>query len=176
MRRTLDRVAPAALLSGLLIGLNAAALAQAVGAMKMHVTIVETHDRLTPTPEFGIAKRIDLEIVLNANKHVEESSTHMDVTGSKPHFDERREQSASLGGTGRAVWHVLGENKLQRIGESYGQLMIWTVEITGARTCTVDVKYILKSGASFRKAKIAGTDIDGTFTVSKVQSASCSVE
>ncbi len=159
-----------------LIGPAGMAIAQTDKATSIHVVIVETHDRLTPTPKPGIVKRHEFTVTLKANKQIDESWEQTDVT-RRVHADPGGGQSTALGeNNGKSVWHVLGANKLQRISQNHEQLMIWNIEIGDGKTCNIDVKYLLKQGAAFTTGKIAGTDIDATFTQAHVTSATCTIE
>ena len=159
-----------------LIGFCGVTIAQTDKATTIHVVIVETHDRLTPTPKPGIIKRREFRVTLKANKQIDESWEQTDVT-SRVHADPGGERSTSMGeNNGRSVWHVLGNNKLQRISQMHEQLMIWNLEVTENKECKIEVKYLLKQGATFTTGKIAGTDTDATFTQAHVMSATCSIE
>lgn len=151
-------------------------LAQAQKATTIHVVIIETHDRLTPTPKPGIIKRHEFTIVLKANKQIDESWEQADVT-RRAHPDPGGERSTAMGeNTGRSVWHVLAGNKLQRIAQNHEQLIIWNIEISDSKACGISVKYLLKQGVTFTTGKIAGTDTDATFGHSQVLSATCTIE
>jgi hypothetical protein len=159
-----------------LICLSGAAFAQVEKATTIHVVIVETHDRLTPTPKPGIVKRHEFTVVLQPNKQIDESWEQADITHSA-HADPGGERSTAMGeNNGRAVWHVLGANKLQRIAQNHEQLIIWNIEISQGQACHIDVRYLLKQGVTFTTGKIAGTDVDATFSHSQVVSATCRIE
>jgi hypothetical protein len=159
-----------------LAGVSDAACAQAENDTNIHVVIVETHDRLTPTPKPGIVKRREFTVVLHPNKQIEESWSQTDIT-RVAHSDPGGEHSTSMGhNDGNAVWHVLANNKLQRVSHNREQLMIWDLSIEANKECRISVKYLLKKGVAFTTGKIAGTDIDATFTHSQVVSASCSIQ
>jgi hypothetical protein len=158
------------------IGLGATAFAQADRATTILVSIVETHDRLTPTPKPGIIKQREFTVLLKPNKQIEESWVQTDVTG-EVHSDPGGAHSTSMGeNDGKAVWHVLANNQLQRVAQTREQLMIWNLSIGANKECRVSVKYLLKQGAGFTTGKIAGTDIEATFSHSQVVSASCSIQ
>jgi hypothetical protein len=158
------------------IGIGAAAFAQADRATTIHVSIVESHDRLTPTPKPGIIKRREFTVFLKPNKQIEESWVQTDITG-EAHSDPGGEHSTSMGeNDGKAVWHVLANNQLQRVAQTREQLMIWNLSIEANKECRISVKYLLKQGAGFTTGKIAWTDIEATFSHSQLVSASCSIQ
>jgi hypothetical protein len=159
-----------------LINCHGAAFAQAENATTIKVVIVETHDRLTPTPKPGIIKRHEFTIVLKPNKQIDESWEQADLT-RVAHADPGGARSTAMGeNNGKAVWHVLGPNKLERIAQNHEQLNIWNIEISGGKACHINVQYLLKHGVTFTTGKIAGTDIDATFGRSQVTSATCTIE
>jgi hypothetical protein len=156
------------------------ALAQSDATTTLHIIVVESHDRLTPTPHPGIVKRHEATIVLHQDKRIEQSFTNADVTKGF-HQDPGGHGVASFGDNvgrddSRFAWRVLGPNKLQRMWQKGQLLTVWTIETNAEHACSIEVKYLLKAGASVNPGKIAGTDIDATFNNYHVQSASCTIE
>jgi hypothetical protein len=152
------------------------AIAQGEKTTTLHIVVVETHDRLTPTPKPGIVKRHEATIVLHPDKRIEQVFENQDVT-NRVHQDPGGEHSAWLGvNDGKTAWHVLGPNKLQRFWQDYELLVVWTIDIRPNRACSIDAKYLLRAGSGVTAGKIAGTDINATFNNYRVLDASCAVE
>ena len=163
-------------LAALLVGIGAVAAAPSNNAIRMRLTIEETHDRLTPTPKPGIVKRHEIQVVMGADKNIQETLENSDIT-RKLYADPGGSHATVLGeNDGKAVWHVAGPNKLRRISQRDDQLMIIDLTTMGDRTCSIDVKYLIKDGRPFHDGFIAGTTIAATFTASKVVRATCEIE
>jgi hypothetical protein len=152
------------------------AIAQSDKSTTIDIVVVETHDRLTPTPKPDIVKRHEATVVLHVDKKIDETFTNADIT-NRPHDDPGGERSASLGeNDGRTFWHVLGPNKLQRLWQNYDTLVMWTIKIGSDRSCSIDAKYLLKAGKRATAGKIAGTDVDATFNNYRVLKATCAIQ
>lgn len=147
------------------------------GAMTIHVTVIEAHDRITPTPIKGIIKRHETDVVVKPNKQITESTRVTDVS-SRP-YDTTAGRSATLGAqNGNVVWHVLGPNKLQRMASApRGQILsVWTIETDANRGCRVDAKILMQQGMAVTAGKIQGFDTPATFTNFRVLQATCTIE
>jgi hypothetical protein len=152
------------------------AIAQGEKSTTIHIVVVETHDRLTPTPKPDIVKRHEATIVLHVDKKIDEAFANADITNRR-HEDPGGEHSTSLGEKdGRTLWHVLGPNKLQRLWQNYDTLVVWTIEIGADKSCSMDAKYLLKAGKKATAGKIAGTDVDASFNNYRVVSATCTIQ
>jgi hydroxypyruvate isomerase len=155
----------------------ARAFAQDAGAMTIHVTIVEAHDRVTPTPIKGIIKRHEHNVVVKANKEITESTRDIDDGNRFQSRVTSRGQSATLGTeTATVVWHVLGPNKLQRLSQDGQTLSVWTIETDANRGCRIDAKILMQEGITVTTGKIQGFDTPATFTNFKVLQAACTIE
>jgi hypothetical protein len=146
-------------------------------AMTIHVTVIEAHDRITPTPIRGIVKRHDIDVVVKPNRDIQEISRDTDMS---PHpYSTNGGRSATLGSDKPNVaWHVLGPNKLQRMGQAPGTqvLSVWTIETDANRGCHIDAKLLLQEGSTVTAGKIQGFDTPATFTNFKVLQATCTIE
>jgi hypothetical protein len=179
MRLQLKRwILPCVLLrAGLPADKAAAAAADDPAAMTIHVTVVERHDRVTPTPIRGIVKRNDVDVVVKPNKEIHESARMTDM-GSHP-LSTTGQQSATLGDeSANVAWHVLGPNKLQRFYQRPNTqlLSVWTIETDANRGCHIDVKMLMQEGTAVTAGNIQGTNTPATFTNYKVLQATCSIE
>jgi hypothetical protein len=159
-----------------MVALCSVAVAQSDKSTTINIVVVETHDRLTPTPKPDIVKRHEATVVLHVDKKIDETFTNADIT-NRPHDDPGGERTASLGeNDGRTFWHVLGPNKLQRLWQNYDTLVMWTIKIGSDRSCSIDAKYLLKAGRRATAGKIAGTDVDATFNNYRVLKATCAIQ
>jgi hypothetical protein len=147
------------------------------GAMTIHVTVIEAHDRVTPTPIKGIIKRNEFEIVVKPNKEITENHRLIDESSRASARVTSGGQSATLGtATASVAWHVLGPNRLQRMSQNGQMLMVWTIETDAGRGCRIDAKYLMQEGVTVTTGKIQGFDAPATFTNYKVLQASCTIE
>lgn len=154
-----------------------ATAADDTGTITIHVTVVESHDRITPTPVRGIIKRHDSDVVVKPNKEIHETVRDTDQ-GNRP-YSTTGDRSATLGGEkANVVWHVLGPSKLQRLGQAPGTqlLSVWTIETDANRGCRIDAKLLLQEGATATSGKIQGFDTPATFTNFRVLQATCTIE
>jgi hypothetical protein len=186
MRRDrFGRAAPASLVAGV-----ALALALGVGSPRAHaenrtvirVTVVETKDRLPPDPLPGIERRHDLVATLSGKNQVSEKgdSVRIDAGGAhKRHAPPplSEENSAVMGDeSGRVVWHVLGERKLQRIRVGDQFLTIMNIEIDSENRCQIEVKYLEQKGFTDVVIKRPDNGEMAHFTLPRLVSATCSIE
>jgi hypothetical protein len=94
------------------------------------------------------------DVLAHPNKQIEESWSQTDIT-RVAHSDPGGEHSTSMGqNDGNAVWHVLANNKLQRVSHNREQLMIWDLSIEPNKECRISVKYLLKKGVAFTTGKL----------------------
>jgi hypothetical protein len=141
----------------------------------IHVTYVETHDRLPPVEVRDVEKQHDVTATLSQGNHVTEQSTsfNMNRRRSNPTFDE---DSTTIGdNSGRVVWHVIAERKLQRIFVGQQMLVIMNIDIDANNQCQVDVKYLQQEGFTDIVAKRADNGEMAHFTLPRVKSASCAI-
>ena len=84
---------------------------------------------------------------------------------------------ASLGESGSIVsWRVQGPHSLQRIGEGKQFIVIMKFDVGDNKNCTVGVKYLLQKGKTDVIERRDDNGEDARFTLSRVISASCSIE
>jgi hypothetical protein len=143
--------------------------------MHLHITIVEMHDRLTPTPRYDIVKQHTVEVVIRTDKHISETVSNTDLTNGAPHEDPGANAELSLGQEAGASWHVKGPNRLERISQSNGLISVWNVTVTSKNSCRIEVRMSLRPGLTAHPGKIAGTQTDATFNNYRVRRAECSV-
>ena len=154
-----------------------AARSDDAGTMTIHVTVIEAHDRVTPTPIKGIIKRHEHEIVVKPNKEITESTRHIDDSSRASARVTTSGQSATLGAaTTTVVWHVLGPNKLQRLSQDGQILSVWTIETDANHGCRIDAKMLMQDGAAVSNGKIQGFHTPATFNNFKVLQATCTIE
>jgi hypothetical protein len=148
----------------------------------IHIVLVESHDRLTPTPNLGIVWRHEVEVLMKSGQQIQEHFTDTNIASTLSNKTWKlpdHDNSTSLGDNGtKVVWHVLGPNKLQRIRENEAGdlLMVYTIEILENNKCSIDAKFLIQAGRSRNQGKIAGTDTDATFNNYKVLQATCTIE
>ena len=141
----------------------------------IHITYVETHDRLPPVEVRGVEKQHDVIATLSGRNQVTERSTSFNTT-LRPN-PTREEDSAIIGdNAGHVVWHVLGDRKLQRIFVGQQMLLIMDVDVNNNNQCHVDVKYLEQKGFTDIIAKRADNGELAHFTLPRVKNASCSIE
>ena len=78
--------------------------------------------------------------------------------------------------SGRVVWHVLGERKLQRIRVGDQFLTIMNIEIDSENRCQVEVKYLEQKGFTDVVIKRPDNGEMAHYTLPRLVSASCSIE
>ncbi len=155
---------------------------------------VESHDLLSDSGDLSKGVRAGLEwshnftIVLSGKNHVSERWNN--VRGSRgiaiaPEGSKHRgahlvsrtgENSVTIGdATGRAVWHVLGEKKLQRIFPGQHFLLIMTIDVGADNACSLDVKYLRQEG--FTTIEMSdSTGLMSRFSLPRVESQSCTIQ
>ncbi|MGO8834563.1 MAG: hypothetical protein ACLQE9_17325 [Roseiarcus sp.] len=159
---------------------------------------VESHDLLgeasdPSSPEIpGIQWRHEFAITLSGKKDVTEkwTSTRIGRGPARSGFRLRHsggrfggvltrqnESSVTIGeNAGRAVWHVLGANKLQRIFPGQHFLMIMNIEVGADKACRLEVKYLRQEGFVSVIMRRATTGELTNFSLPRPESASCTIE
>lgn len=155
---------------------------------------VEAHDLLTDAGDPSNSVRAGIEwshnftIVLSGRNHVTERWNNvrsgrglsMAPEGWKRRgvhlVDNTRENSVTIGdASGKAVWHVLGEKKLQRIFPGQHFLLIMNIEIGADNACNLEVKYLRQEG--FTAIEMSdSTGLTSKFSLPRVESQSCSIQ
>lgn len=155
---------------------------------------VESHDLLSDSGDASNAVTAGLEwshnftIVLSGKNHVSERWNN--VRGSRglagapggnshrgSHMVSRRgENSVTIGdATGKAVWHVLGDKKLQRIFPGQHFLLIMNIEIGADNACNLDVKYLRQEG--FTAIELSdSTGLMSRYSLPHVASQACAIQ
>jgi hypothetical protein len=157
---------------------------------------VESHDLLSdaaddPTPvSSAIQWSHGFTIVLSGKNHVSEKwddvRTSAGVGAFGSHNGGHRknrglltrtgENSVTIGAeSGRAIWHVLGEKKLQRIFPGQRFLMIMNFEIGADNNCNLEVKYPRQVGFTSVVMRKATDGTLANFSLPRVESASCAI-
>lgn len=155
---------------------------------------VESHDLLSDSGDPSNAVRAGLEwshnftIVLSGKNHVNERWKH--VRGSRglagvpegakhrgAHMvSNRGENSVTIGdASGKAVWHVLGEKKLQRIFPGQHFLLIMTIDISADNACGLGVRYLRQDGFTTIEMPDS-TGLMSRFSLPRVESQSCAIQ
>lgn len=123
-----------------LLDFGATAIAQTYTPMTINIVIVETHDRLSPTPNPGIIKQWEYTVTLKTSGQIVELWKETDIS-HQTHFDRADQRSTRAGvNSGSLVWQLIGKNKLQRSSNGAGgheQLSIWNIEISENKTCAI---------------------------------------
>jgi hypothetical protein len=144
--------------------------------------IIETYDRLPPDGAEGIEKRHSFRITLSGKNHVDETWTSRGAfVGRYGHAHNRitqeDENSATIGdNSARAVWHVLGPNKLQRLFAGQHFLLILNIELGSNNACHLEAKYLQQAGFTFIVAQRSDNLEMANFSLPRVSGASCTVQ
>lgn len=86
------------------------------------------------------------------------------------------QNSEALGdNSAKVVWRVLGPHQLRRIYSGKQMISLIDVEISGADSCTVQVRRLLQQGFSDDIDKRADNGELAHFSLPKVTSAQCSI-
>jgi hypothetical protein len=155
-------------------------------ATVIHGEIDETHDRLPPDELLGIERAHIFTITLSGKNQVSETWTGARLdNGPRPVGMHRHagggskysESSSTIGdNTGRVVWHVLGEKKLQRIFAGQQFLLMMNIEIGPDNACHLDAKYLQQQGFTFIIHERADNGELAHFSLSRVVKATCTIE
>ncbi len=156
-------------------------------AGETHITInfTETHDRLGPDPHPGIFHAAVIEATLTADGHVREHNVdsvnsvgRRKVGGNYKGLGMKEsENEEKLGNeSANVVWHVKGQNKLERLLVGQQFLMMTDIEIGEGSSCTVEIKYLLQKGHSEVIMRRRDTGEMAPFTLPKVVNSSCSIQ
>jgi hypothetical protein len=153
---------------------------------------VESHDMLaspddTSAPlSSGIQWSHNFVVTLSGGNHVTEKWRHVRVSPGSARGRRTRsvvtksdEGNVTIGSSsGKAVWHVLGPNKLQRIFAGDHFLLMMSIEIDGDKVCHLEAKYLRQEG--FKSVTLetgsSGGGGQADFSLPQVQSGSCSIE
>lgn len=97
--------------------------------------------------------------------------------GKNPHVPHSTAENNVTIGTdsGEAVWHVLGDKKLQRIFPGQHFIMMMNIEIGADNGCSLEVKYLRQEGFSSIVMPQPG-GLSENFSLPRVESASCSIQ
>jgi hypothetical protein len=111
------------------------------GSVIIHVSFAATLNRVRPNPKAGIIDHVSLTLVLSGTNTVDEK------------WDERagraEHQSGSvrvLGGDTGGRWQVVNAKKLIKRLQRPQNWSIYTVTVTGNKSCRATVNYVLKPG------------------------------
>jgi hypothetical protein len=165
---------------------SAPAPAQSGKSTVIHGEIDEIHDRLPPDELLGIERAHIFTIVLSGKNHVRETwaGARLDNGPRPAHMHQHGgggaqygESSSTIGdNSGRVVWHVLGEKKLQRIFAGQQFLLVMNIEIDADNACHLDAKYLQQQGFTFIVHERADTGELAHFSLSRVVKATCTIE
>ncbi len=158
---------------------------------------VESHDLLSDSGDgskvvsSGIQWTHNFTIVLSGKNHVSEKWNNV-RSGAGFAIGNRRngghirrsgplatsgENSVMIGSdSGRAVWHVLGEKKLQRIFPGQHFLLIMNIEVGADNACNLEVKYLRQVGFTSVVMRQATNGMMSNFSLPLVESASCTIQ
>jgi len=156
--------------------------------------ILESHD-LLPDADGSSAPLISdirwshrFTVELSGHNHIEEKwfSVRLGVgpsalahrkLGGPPQLTKSMENSATIGaGSGKAVWHVLAANKLQRLFAGQHFLMMIDIEIGADKSCRLEAKYVKQVGFTSVVLRRATTGELANFSLPQVQSATCEIQ
>ena len=160
---------------------------------------LETHDLLGDAndPANPMTSAIqwthDFTIVLSGKNHVSEkwnnvrasrgASTIVDH-GARNRMRNRSwslpfstaENGVTIGANaGQAVWHVLGDKKLQRIFPGQHFIMMMNIEVGAGAGSSLEVKYLRQEGFSTIVMRMPD-GLPANFSLPRVESASCTIE
>ncbi|MBI3702097.1 MAG: hypothetical protein HY242_16850 [Afipia sp.] len=113
-------------------------VAQTAGATKIHLTWVDSFDRIEPDPMNGIVLAKSMTLTLNDNKQTTEQF-HVSAGG-------QRHWGWKTGSTLGQGWKVMGPNILSRTDNLPNSVISWKVVVSG-QTCTFTISHTLKAGA-----------------------------
>ncbi len=161
---------------------------------------VESHDLLSDSGDpsqpvsSGIQWTHNFTIALSGRNHVSEQWNNVrsgmgasnenrarssgEHKRAQPHLIRTGgESSVTIGSTtGKAVWHVLGDKKLQRIFPGQHFLMIMNIEVGADNACSLEVKYLRQEGFTSVVMRQATNGMMSNFSLPHVESASCTIE
>ena len=89
------------------------------------------------------------------------------------------EENVTIGSSsGKALWHVLGPKKLQRLFSGEHFLLMMGIEIDADNTCHLETKYLRQEGFKSVTMEVGASGGGGqaNFSLPQVQSGSCSIE
>lgn len=155
---------------------------------------IESHDLLADSGDGSNTVRAGIEwshnftIVLSGKNHVHERWNNVRSSGGMAAAPEggkhkgahmvgnRGENNVTIGdASGRAVWHVLGDKKLQRIFPGQHFLLVMTINIGADNACNLEVKYLRQEG--FTTIEMSdSTGLMSRFSLPRVESQSCTIQ
>jgi hypothetical protein len=154
--------------------------------------LIEVHDRLSPAAYPGIRRLHTFTVTLSGKNHVTESwadTRNYKARGqrmrSKPNVAKGvgniavlvDEDEGTIGAnSGRVVWHVLGERKLQRIFQGEHFLLTMDIELSADNTCTAEARYLKQTGFDSIVMTRTDTAEPANFGLPHVERVSCSIE
>lgn len=170
----------------------------AANATVIQGEFVESHDLLGDANDLSSPRSAGIQwshkfvITLSGKKNVSEKWDSVRISGGSasagfrhgPHgsraaggVTRQSESSAVIGeNSGRAVWHVLADRKLERIFPGQHFLMMIDIEVGADNACHLDVKYLRQTGFVSVVMKQATTGQMANFNLPRVQSASCTIQ
>ena len=161
---------------------------------------VESHDLLSDSGDSsnpvsaGIQWSHNFTIVLSGKNHVAEKwnnvrsnkgtasaarghSRQENRLGNVRQLTTGQENSVTIGSTGgNAVWHVLGDKKLQRIFPGQHFIMMMNIEIGADNACALEVKYLRQEGFTSIVMRQANNGMMSNFSLPQVESQSCAIQ
>lgn len=140
---------------------------------QIHAEYTATLDRLSPNPRPGIPMRQSFDVTLSGANSVTESSARNSGQASDNYKGMRvLGQNSSDGGF--LKWKVAGQNRLQRVVTYPNNVTTMTIAVSGS-SCTFNVDFSLKPGASEFMFKMIQGGGMGKFSQPRVQSTSCTI-
>ncbi len=131
------KISVALLFSGCLMLGADRSLAQTAGATKIHLSWVDSFDRIEPEPLNGIVLAKAMTLTLSDNKQVAEQ--HRASAG-------QLQWGWKIGSTLGQGWKVVGPNVLSRTDSFPNNITSWKVVVSG-QTCVFTISHSLKAGA-----------------------------
>jgi hypothetical protein len=134
----------------------------------------------------GIEWSHKFTIALSGRNHIAEKWTNVRVSPGSGRGGKRwkrtppsteEENSATIGDkSAKAVWHVLGPKKLQRLFAGQHFLMMMTIEIAGDRTRHLEVRYLKQAGFNSIVLGDPSRGEASNYSLPQVQSATCTIQ